>query len=296
MTGRNGRGLAIAAPLIAVLASSGASADGDRIAWCLDVARDLVTRRAPDACAGRIVDDAEAAGVRARRLQRIRRGLDGHRQAVPGRRMGASGTGFFVAADGTLVTSAHVVAGCPVVTAAAAGGGARPARLLGLDAEADLALMRTDIVPRSVAEFGAARDPAADEPIAVVGFPMHGRVAIRPILVTGHVLGRARAGPRAGARFRLRADVRGGNSGGPVLDRRGLILGVVSAKVHTPRTFRKTGRVVRDVGVAIASETVIGFLAAHDQPYRLRADAAPMSDAEIIASARLFVVRLVCWR
>jgi len=47
-----------------------------------------------------------------------------------------------------------------------------------------LALMRADIVPRSVAEFGLAR-----------------------------------ARPRAGARFRLRADIRGGNSGEPPVRR-----------------------------------------------------------------------------
>ena len=292
--GRAGCSIAIAAGIIAAFAVPGAAAGADGAVWCHDAARDLVARRAPDACDGRIVDANEADRIRARRRARVLRGLGGIRTAVPRGRISGSGTGFFIASDGTLVTNAHVVSGCRTVMVEAAGNATGPARLLGLDADNDLALLRAELVPKEIADFASPRDPAVDEPVAVVGFPLHGRVAIKPILVTGHVLARAN---RAGAgRFRLRADIRRGNSGGPVFDGRGLVIGVIAAKVHTPRTFQATGRLVRDVGVAIASKTVFGFLESHDQPHRRIADAAPMSDAEIIARALKFVVRLVCWR
>ncbi len=294
--GRAGCSIAIAAGMIAALAVPGSAAGADGAAWCHDAARDLVSRRAAEACDGRIVDANEADRIRDRRRARIRRGLGGMRTAVPRGRISGSGTGFFIASDGTLVTNAHVVAGCRTVMVEAADNAKGHARLLGLDADNDLALLRTEIVPQDIADFALLRDPAADEPVAVVGFPLHGRVAIKPILVTGHVLAPARARRSGAGRFRLRADVRRGNSGGPVLDGRGLVIGVIAAKVHTPRTFQATGRLVRDVGVALASKTVFGFLESHDQPHRRIAGAAPMSDAEIIARARLFVVRLVCWR
>ncbi len=294
--GRAGCSIAIAAGMIAALAVPGAAAGADGAVWCHDAARDLVTRRAPDACDGRIVDANEADRIRARRRARVLRGLGGIRTAVPRGRISGSGTGFFIASDGTLVTNAHVVANCRTVMVEAAGNATGPARLLGLDADNDLALLRAELIPKEIADFASPRDPAVDEPVAVVGFPLHGRVAIKPILVTGHVLARARAKRAGSGRFRLRADIRRGNSGGPVLDRRGLVIGVIAAKVHTPRTFQATGRVVRDVGVAIASKTVFDFLESHDQPHRRIADAAPMSDAEIIGRALMFVVRVVCWR
>ena len=294
--GRAGCWIVIAAGMMTALVAPGAAAGADGTVWCHDAARDLVTRRAADACDGRIVDANEADRVREQRRARVRRGLGGGRTEVPRGRISGSGTGFFIASDGTLVTNAHVVSGCRTVMVEAAGNAKGRARLLGLDADNDLALLRVDIVPQVTAEFASPRDPAADEPVAVVGFPLHGRVAIKPILVTGHVLARTRTGRAGTGRFRLRADVRRGNSGGPVLDGRGLVIGVVAAKVHTPRTFQATGRLVRDVGVAIASKTVFGFLEFHDQPHRRIASAAPMSDAEIIARARRFVTRLVCWR
>ncbi len=294
--GRAGCLIAIAAGMIATFAVPGMAAGTDGAVWCHDAARDLVTRRAPDACDGRIVDANAADRIRARRRARIRRGLGGMRTEVPRGRISGSGTGFFIASDGTLVTNAHVVAGCRTVMVEAAGNATGPARLLGLDADNDLALLRTDVVPPGIADFAPPRDPVADEPVAVIGFPLHGRVAIKPILVTGQVLARVRTRQAGTGRFRLRADVRRGNSGGPVLDGRGLVIGVVAAKVHTPKTFQATGRLVRDVGVAITSKTLFGFLESHDQPYRRVADAAPMSDAEIITRARRFVARLVCWR
>ncbi len=275
---------------LALVPPSGA-ADAEDAVWCLDVARDLVTRREAEACAGRIVDAEEAGRVRARRRDRIRRNFDAVERNAPGRRMSGSGSGFFIAPDGTLVTNAHVVDGCRTVMVETAGEARGTARLLELDVGTDLALLRAEMAPPAIADFAPPRDVAPDEPVAVVGFPLHGRVAIVPILVTGHVLKRVGAG-----QFRLRADVRRGNSGGPVLDGSGRVIGVVAAKVHSPRTFQATGRLVRDVGVAITSATVFGFLESHGQPHRRVTGAAKLSDAEIIARAALFVVRLVCWK
>ncbi len=295
MARRIGGAIGIVA-LIAAIAAPDTAVGTDGLVWCHDAARDLVTRRAAEACRGRIIDDAAAERVRTRREERIRRNFGGVRNAVPGRRRSGSGTGFFIASDGALVTNAHVVARCQAVTADAADGASGPARVLGIDAENDLALLRAEIVPPAVAQFRRQRDPVVDEAVAVVGFPLHGRIAIRPVLVTGHVLAAPATRANGTIRFRIRAGVRRGNSGGPVLDGRGRIIGIMAAKVHTPKTYQRTGRIVRDVGVAIPTETVFDFLDDHDQPFRRVADAAPLSNQEIMARARLFVARLVCWK
>ncbi len=178
MAGRAGCLIAVAVGMITALAPPGVAAGADGLVWCHDVARDLVTRRAAEACAGRIVDGQQAERVRARRRMRIRRNLGAMRSAVPGGRISGSGTGFFIAGDGTLLTNAHVVTGCRTGMVEAAGDATGSARLLGLDVGNDLALLRAEIVPQAVADFGAARDRVTDDPVAVVGFPRHGRVAI----------------------------------------------------------------------------------------------------------------------
>jgi S1-C subfamily serine protease len=293
------RRIAVAIAMAVGISVSGApatAAQTDAVVWCLDAARDLVTRRHALDCKGRVVDDATADEVRERRRTRIRRSLVVTPKPVARGRIAGSGTGFFITADGALVTNAHVVAGCRAVTVDAADGASAAARLIGLDAEADLALLRIETTPPAFADFAPLRDVAVDEPVALVGFPLHGKVAIRPVLVTGEVMSRPRSRPGTGHRYRLRIDVRRGNSGGPVLDGHGRVIGVIAAQVHAPRTFQATGRLVRDVGIAIAARTVFGFLESHDQTFQRTASAPPLNDEEIIARARLFVARLVCWR
>jgi len=213
---------------LALVPPSGA-ADAEDAVWCLDVARGLVTRREAEACAGRIVDAEEAGRVRARRRDRIRRNFDAVERNAPGRRMSGSGSGFFIARDGTLVTNAHVVDGCQGISVEAAGNVSGTARLLGIDGTSDLALLRADFAPPAMAIFGLPRMVSVDEPIAVVGYPLHGRVAIKPILVQGRVSTAIRPPATGSGRFRLKVDVRRGNSGGPVLDASGNVVGVVLA-------------------------------------------------------------------
>ena len=48
-----------------------------------------------------------------------------------------------------------------------------------------------------------------------------------------------------------------------MLDLNGLVIGVVTAKVNTPKVFQKTGRVMRNIGIAISRPTVLDFLFQH---------------------------------
>jgi hypothetical protein len=55
-----------------------------------------------------------------------------------------------------------------------------------------------------------------------------------------------------------------------VLDVNGLVIGVVTAKIDTPKVFKKTGRVMRNVGIAISRRTVLDFLKRHGVDYSTR--------------------------
>jgi S1-C subfamily serine protease len=285
-----------AALAVTVLALPGeASAQGaSGPVWCHDAGRDLVRRAAPGDCTGTAVDDAEAARIKAERIERVRRRLQGRAPPVAGQRRRGSGTGFFVSADGHLITNNHVVDGCTAISVAPAGGDEGKAELLAADAGHDLALLKIAARPDGVAAF---RHPATlhqGEDIAVVGYPLHGLVTIKPILVTGQVYIGTQP-PRADM-FAMSIDIRRGNSGGPVLDRSGRIVGVVVAKVNTPGVFAATGQLVRDLGYAIRLPVTVDFLRRHGVAPTPDAAFTDLDDEALFARARAFVARIGCWK
>jgi len=94
----------------------------------------------------------------------------------------------------------------------------------------------------------------------------------------------------------MKVDVRRGNSGGPVLDDGGAVVGVVVAKIDTPKHFSRTGELVERVGVAIRNEIVFAFFR-HYRVQVSRALAAPLQDDEArLRHARAFVAQVGCWR
>ena len=125
--------------------------------------------------------------------------------------------------------------------------------------------------PHSVAVFRDSPGRIGGGDILVIGFPLHGRILIQPIFTRGRALD-AWTGT---GRFRIKADIRRGNSSGPVLDVNGLVIGVVTAKINTPKMFKKTGRFMRNVGIAISRRIVLEFLKRHGVDYRTRRGGMP---------------------
>ncbi len=137
------------------------------------------------------------------------------------------GTGSgFVLDDGLIVTNRHVVGQPREVAISTWDGRSFEARVDGIAQDADLAVIRVsalDLPPARIRE-----EPAAvGEPIAVIGYPGGGGSTI----TTGTVLGFT-DGPILGETvpaIRVDAEVRPGNSGGPLIDREGRVIGVIFA-------------------------------------------------------------------
>ena len=100
----------------------------------------------------------------------------------------------------------------------------------------------------------------------MTGFPLHGLLT-SGINVTKGIVS-ALAGPGDDRRiFQITAPVQPGNSGGPVLDASGNVVGVVVARLDAIKLARRTGRLPQNVNFAISEGTVRAFLDAHDVPY-----------------------------
>lgn len=288
--------LSLIVPLLAASLAPlpSAAQDASAIVWCLDDARAIVSRKPAWRCDGRVVDEKEATRIRARRARRIQGQIRKPEPLFEGTRLVGSGTGFFVSAEGHLLTNYHVVDDCTGVSVTPAGGAALISAVIAADRAKDLALLVAPIDPDGVAVFREQPPVAIGEKLAVVGYPLHGKVAIRPILAAGRTYdGTARLGPD---RFAMRIDIRRGNSGGPALDRAGRVVGVVVAKINTPQVYAATGRLIRDIGIAIRPAVALQFLRREDVPLADAAGTTPLSDDDLFDLAHRFVGQVGCWR
>ena len=159
----------------------------------------------------------------------------------------------------------------------------------------DLAFIQYSEKPPGYALFRKPLKLKIGDKIAVIGHPLHGLVAIKPIYVTGKVRAFQNEKLRRWGHFAIDADIRRGNSGGPVIDDRGYIVGVVSAKINTPAVYQKTGVVVRDIGLIIRQDRALRFLEGFNIPYSGSDRRETMQDKAMFDLAYGFVARIGCW-
>ncbi|MBK1693744.1 peptidase S1 [Chromatium weissei] len=267
---------------------------------CYDQKREMVTRTHPDNCQqGQPISDDEANAVRDRRRAYIQQSLDADKNPIiVGKRLVSIGAGFFVNTEGALLTNAHVVKNCETLIVSRAGGELLPAHLIAIESKVDLALVGTDFHSKQSAVF-APFDAPLPISVAIVGYPNQGLPPIRPLLTQGTImpskLELTSATPRP---ISIQADIRPGNSGGPVLDEFGRVIGVVFAAVDTPAIYKSTGRIVRDIGIAIPNRFSLEFLE-HNAitPTIAKPNTADKSKQnQLLDEAGLFVARVECWR
>jgi hypothetical protein len=138
----------------------------------------------------------------------------------------ASGSGFFVTADGLIVTNAHVVAGAGKLIVKTSGGDEYLGRVVNVAEDRDLALVRAPV-------SGAAHLLLAGES-AAIGTDVY--AVGSPLGLAGTVTKGIVSGLRtlSGVRYvQLDAAINHGNSGGPLIDMKGRVVGVNTWKVST---------------------------------------------------------------
>lgn len=172
-------------------------------------------------------------------------------------RSNSSGTGFFITEDGYLITNEHVAgngAQVRLVTEA----GLISAKVLKLDAANDLALLKAEgkFAPLLVASSHAVKMGST---VATVGFPNIGLQGFAPKLAKGEIaaLSGAQDDPRY---FQISVPVQPGNSGGALVDERGNVVGVVSAKLDVAAAVATSGALPENVNYAVKSSFLLSFL------------------------------------
>jgi S1-C subfamily serine protease len=207
-------------------------------------------------------------------------------QAAPSAPMRvASGSGFFVSDAGHVLTNAHVVAGCTTARAVWPEQ-AMAAEILARDARVDLALLKTERPGPAVSRLRPA--VRQGEAVAVYGFPFGGVLSSGGSFTTGGVT--ALTGVRDdNSRLQITAPVQPGNSGGPLLDEGGNVVGVVVSRINAMRSD-----VAQNINFAIKASEATSFLDAQGVRYATGKLQARLSPSDIADRARAFSVRIEC--
>jgi len=211
-------------------------------------------------------------------------------------RLASSGTGF-VAAPGRIVTNNHVVEGCGRMMARNARNVKQQATVLATDPQRDLALLS---LPDDFGPPLAFRDAPAvrrGETVVTYGFPLTGLLSSGPSLTAGDVsaLTGLRDNPR---NYTITAPVQPGNSGGPLLDSQGSVIGVVVTKLNAARVAQMTGGdIPQNVNFAVKGSEVLNFLRANNVRPRTAASTGPdLRNSDVGDIANPSTVFLECYK
>jgi len=181
--------------------------------------------------------------ARAESLRNVFKKVDGsviviqtnHKDVVAGpdkklTSMPGMGSGVLIAADGKVMTAAHLVQTADEIAALFQGGELIKARIISSDPAADIALLQLEKVPSGVeiATLGDSDAIEIGDEVFVVGAPL----GLGHTLSVGHISARHKPNTMYGATraefFQTDAAINVGNSGGPMFNMSGEVIGIVS--------------------------------------------------------------------
>jgi S1-C subfamily serine protease len=204
---------------------------------------------------------------------------------------GSSGTGFLVTDKGHIITNDHVVDNCSNLSVVLAGSPVTSARVIARDKTNDLAILqsvlRATVVPplRKFARVG--------ESIFVYGFPLSGLLATSGNFTTGSIT--AISGLVDDSRmYQISAPVQPGNSGGPVLDKAGNVVGVIVSKLNALNIAAVTHDIPQNINFAIKTTILTNFLNSTGVVPTDKERSREMPPEAIADFAKIFTVQVLC--
>ena len=203
----------------------------------------------------------------------------------------SSGSGFAVSSDGYLITNHHVIDGCEKVVLHIKGK-ELPVTVVTYDPQNDLALLKGDFRPSTVFPLSSNR-PELLQDIYVAGFPF-GDMFSTSVKVTKGIISSLTGLRNNFSNFQIDAALQSGNSGGPILDDLGNVVGVAVAKLDAKYMFEELGIIPEDTNFGIKSNVVRSILESNDVeiPAANQSEISKSELGKMISSGTYYIS---CW-
>ncbi|WP_161957402.1 S1 family peptidase [Aestuariivirga litoralis] len=205
-----------------------------------------------------------------------------------------TGTGFRVSPEGHVLTNYHVAGKCRDLAVRRPGDVPAAASLVASDETNDLAVIKiSGSLSGTVAKFHTGVNPKAGSDVVVYGFPLASILGSSGNVVTGNITSLAGLGNNSG-QYQISAPVQPGNSGGPVLDREGRVVGVVVSKLDALKTAEAIGDIPQNVNFAIKSSVAMNFLDGSSITYQAAESGTPLDTPSLAELAQGFTYLVEC--
>jgi len=211
---------------------------------------------------------------------------------VGDRSLVGTGTGFVIN-DEYVVTADHVLAQCNDVSIRHQHVEIQ-GEIAARDSSNDLGLIRLDEKFKSSGRLRDGHPVVRGEMIANYGYPLFGQLSDAAKVTQGNI--NALAGWENDSRvFQFDAPTQPGNSGGPLLDATGNVVGVVSHMLSKGYAIQ-TDHIAQNVNFAVKSYIIEGFLTANGVTYDKAESPETLSLPKIAEKAETFTVLVGCWQ
>ncbi len=203
----------------------------------------------------------------------------------------SSGSGFAVSYNGFIITNNHVINGCKNVFIHS-NGREIPARIVTYDTQNDLALLKADFKPKAIFPLSIKR-PELTQDIYVAGYPFGMKVS-SSVKVTKGIISSLTGLGNNFSQLQIDAALQKGNSGGPILDDKGNVVGVAVSKLDVKYFFKNFGAIPENINFGIKS-SLVGSILDSNGVNITQANKKPISKSQLGKLISEGTYYISCW-
>ena len=212
--------------------------------------------------------------------------------APPKGKLASTGSGYWIDTQGRAITNHHVIEGCNGLSIHK-GMATVSAKLIADDPKSDLAVVRGNLSDIHPLKFRDGKSIRPADGVVAVGFPYAGILSASSQVTTGTVTSLSGVGDDS--RFlQISAPIQPGNSGGPLLDMSGNLVGTIVSTLDPIVIAKATGSIPQNVNFAIKSGVVRDFLDANRIEYQMAQSKAKLDPADVGEIGEKSVVMVGC--